>query len=335
MSVVRGLAQQGQTVRLKATFLLGGTLFDPDDVREVRILAADGETILATFTGADIVHEALGVFYVDWAIPSDEPTNVHFDRWFVTASSGGTEDQETEHFLVLPFSTVTAHAAYMTPDELRLELPGDTTMSDAQLVTAIALAQLSIEEVSGNTFLPFPKTVTFDGNGRGMLPLGEPIQSVSEARIIGCGGADTLLDVTQIRIAKSKTALFLGNVVRRSDRLLGYYDGSWPTGRVGSASCGVWPSGAQNIAISGNWGRYATVPITIRACLIQLVRNATFCDDPLGLPSNAFQSESIPGDRNYTLREVWKNVTLNNGTGYPDIDAILGRRLAAPTVGFA
>lgn len=334
MSVPRGQAQQGQTVRLKGIFTLGGTLFDPYEVREVQILASDGETILRIFNSGEIVHESLGVYYVDWAIPSDEATDVHFDRWFLTASAGGGEDQETEHFLVLAFASVTAAAPYVSVDEMRALLPGDSTLSDAQLAIMVELAQVSIEEITGNTFLPYPKTVVFDGNGRGMLPLGEPIQSVSEARIVGCGGEGTLIDVTQIRISKSKTNLFLGNVQRRSDCAYGY-GGPFGSGYVGSVfGCGVWPSGAQNIAISGLWGRYAAVPVTIRGCLIQLVRNAAFCDDPLALPSHAFKSESIPGDRNYTLREVWANVKANAQTGYPDIDAILTRRLAAPTVGY-
>lgn len=336
MSVSRGLAQQGQTVRLGATFTLGGTLFDPFEVRQVQILASDGETVLATFSGAQIVHDSLGNFHVDWAIPSDEATDVHFDRWFLTASSGGTEDQETEHFLVLPFSTVSAGAAYLSVSEMRELLPGDSTLTDSQLSTMIAMAQRVIEEVTGRTFLPYPKTVTYDGNGRGYLPLGEPIISVSEARIIGCGSdsdSDTLLDVTKIRIAKSKMGLFLGNVTRRSDCR---YGSDWPFHGAGpvSAFCGVWPSGSQNVAISGNWGTHTTVPSTIQGCLIQLVRNAAFCDDPLALPSHAFKSESIPGDRNYTLAEVWQNVKLNNMTGYPDIDRILSRNYASPSVGY-
>lgn len=337
MSVPRGLAQQGQTVRLHATFKFAGSLFDPFEIRQVVIYAADGVTEVATFSGAEIVRESLGLYYVDWPIPADEPTTIHFDHWFATATSGGTEEEFGDnHFLVLAFSSSSPDTAWVTVAEVRAAIPSDSALTDVEIANQIDLAQTIIRECTGNNFLPTSKTVVFDGTGRERLPLGEPILSVSRAAVIGCGGTESEIPVEEIVLSKSRTMLSLGHGARRSERALGT-DG-WPggPGTVGSVfGCRIWPAGFANIAITGDWGRYTSVPASIKAALILLIRYATFCDDPNGVPSEAFKSESIPGDRAYTLAEVYANAKVNNLTGYPDVDRILTRRWAEPSVGFA
>jgi hypothetical protein len=95
----------------------------------------------------------------------------------------------------------------------------------------------------------------------------------------------------------------------------------------------VWPSGFQNIAITGEWGAFTEVPRQIQRALMQLIRHTAACDDPLGLPSAAFQNESLAGDRQYTIRDVYTNAMTHNATGFKDVDAILSRFNCPVTVG--
>jgi len=318
MAVERGAAQQGHTVRLRAIFRKAGSLIDPFQVRQVEIRSNDS-VVLATFTGASIVRESLGTFYVDWFTPNDEPPTVHFDRWYATALSGMAEEQFEFHFLVLPFSAVLPGAFYMTTDELLEFLPDDTEATPADLEYQLLLGQDIFENKTGRNFLPLTEARTFDGSGRAVLPIADPILRVSAARILGCTpGCDdtgTAIDPCLIRITRSRTFLALGNVVPGSQR----YARPWRT----PGCCGVWPAGTQNIQITGDWGLYDVVPRPIKAALGALIREAMRCDDARELPSAEFEAEAMPGDRSYTLRKVWQNVTANAGTGYPGIDAIL------------
>ena len=115
--------------------------------------------------------------------------------------------------------------------------------------------------------------------------------------------------------------LGLGNVRRFSDRFATQFGTQSYSSPIGF--CGIWPSGFQNIEITGDWGMYDEVPLQIKRAAGMLLRYAGKCDDPLGLPSHAFEAESFPGDRQWTLRKVWTDVKLNNMTGFPDVDAIL------------
>ena len=330
MAVERGAAQQGQTVRLKAVFRLSGNLIDPHQIRQVEVRSS-ANAVLATFTGSSIVHESLGTFYVDWTIATSEPANVHYDRWYATCNNGAVEVQFEFHFLVLSFSVTTPGAAYMTPAEVREFLPEEAEATDADLQYQVGLGQDIIENKTGRNFLPITEARTFDGSGRQVQPV-DPILRVSEAKVLGChpicDDTGTLIDPCLIRITRSRTFLALGNVVPGSQR--------WHHAQpLSFGCCGVWPAGTQNIQITGDWGLYDTVPRPIKAALGALIREAMRCDDARELPSAEFEAEAMPGDRRYTLRKVWQSVTVNAGTGYPSIDAILydfTRQVDAATV---
>lgn len=321
MAVERGAAQQGQTVRLRAIFRKAGSLIDPFQIRQVEVRSNDN-VVLATFTGAQIVRESLGEFYVDWFIPSNETPDVHFDRWYATALSGMDEEQFQFHFLVLPFSTTTVDAAYMTVDEGYEYLPDDTLITAIELQEGIALGQEIIEWCAGQSFLPVTESRVFDGNGRRHLPVNRPILRVSEVltRPCGCDWTQAMvIDPCMVVISESKTLLGLGNAGRRSASY-GYADPPWQLG-----CCSYWPNGMQNVRITGDWGRHETVPLQVKAALGALLRETLRCDDPKELPSAEFESESFPGDRTYVLRKVWSNIKANDATGYPSVDAILSR----------
>jgi hypothetical protein len=320
MAVDRSAAQQGQTVRLRGAFTLSGSAIDPFQIRQVEIRDANQQLITTITT---IVRDSLGQYHVDWPISTTEPATIHFDLWYATAINGGSEEVFTNSFQVLTFSSTTAGSPYVSTDEARLFLPDASEITDAQLAEMVLLAQETIEWVTGQSFLPRSEARKFDGSGKAVLSIKRPIQSVSEARILSChsGNEFSLIDTASIRISGSKMMLALGNVARHSER---WADAYYPWA-IGGFGCGIWPAGFQNIQITGEWGAFPTVPRQIKAALGQLMRYAATCDDPLAPPDAAFSSESVSGDRNYTMREVFANATTKNATGYGDVDAVLAR----------
>jgi hypothetical protein len=319
MAVDRGHAQQGQIVRIGIKFTLAGSPIDPSEIRQVEITDQDGN-VLSTLTGALIVHDGTGLYHVDWPIPITEPANVHYDKWYATAISGGAEEVFTNIFQVLTFNASTVNTPYMTTPEARLYLPPDTTATDLQIAENVVLGQQWIERITGRWFLPRSETRTFHGNGFAVLGLDHGLLSVAEVRILNCGGGDdSLIAPTAVRIGHAGTTLALGNAQRFGDRLLGVAGPPW----IRSGGCGVWPTGFMNVQITGDWGDYAEVPIPIKRALGALLRYTMICDDPYATPTAAFGSESIPGDRQYTMRDIWTANITKNATGYGDIDAIL------------
>lgn len=329
MAVDRYHASPGQTVRLSARFKFAGSLFDPFEVRQVQILDQD-LAVLATISGASIVHDGTGIFHVDWFVPAAETPAIHYDRWFATAQSGGSEEQFTFGFQVLSSSADASTTPYITEAQMRAALPEATAISEEELLELVLLGQETIEWITGQSFLPRSATRTFDGSGRPFLSIRRPIQTISEARVLACGGGtETTIDVSSIRISGSRTMLALGNAQRFSARFA-FGESRWP---CSIGSCGVWPSGFQNIAITGEWGAFTEVPRQIQRALMQLLRHTAACDDPLGLPSAAFKSESLAGDRQYTMRDVYTSAMTHNSTGFADVDAILSRFNCPVTVG--
>jgi hypothetical protein len=152
---------------------------------------------------------------------------------------------------------------------------------------------------------------------------------VTAITILGsCGGADTALDISDIRISGSKTVLGWGNVVPMPYR--GY---RWPS-RCGSfdlSSC-VFPMGFQNVQVDGIWGAWTAIPEEIILALGLLIQHASACDNPIGPHTHAHSSESTAGDWSYTMRKVWNNVIQEANTGFGEVDAILARYHHPPIV---
>lgn len=323
MPVNRGQAQQGETVRLGISFYLGGTLFDPYERRQVEILDSTAAVVQETIAAGSIVREALGLYYVDWAVPAAQTVAGYLDRWYFTATSGATEKQITNSFFV---HTVTSTAGdYMSAAEAAAYLPDAEVFSDAEILELTRRCQETIESVCGQKFLPVTETRVFNGQGRATLTVRNTIQSVSQILVRGDYlNPNCIMDLTDLRIAPSGTMLGLGNVQ--------------PGGRGVSAAgrlepgCGIFPSGFSNIAVTGVWGMYTQVPREIESALGMLMRHAAACDDPLGPPSHAFESESVAGDRSFTLRKVWANIAVDGTTGFREVDAILARFMAPPVV---
>jgi hypothetical protein len=326
MDVERGLAHQGDTVRLRMRFKLAEVLTDPVDVRQVEIRRSD-LSLLSTIASAAIVHDGTGLYHVDYAIPDDEPTDLHHDRWYGTLTTGATEKQFTLSFLVLAF-TGAAGGSYLSLDEAQSYLADGTDLTDPQVEALVARAVEIVEDITGQNFVPRTETRTFSGSGQQILNLRRPIRSISSIVCLGSppGNGDIDLDLSDIRIGESGTTIACGNIRGGMFRRRSYL-----SLHLGGGSGGYWSRGFSNIQVTGEWGAYDTCPASIKHAVGLLVRYMGECDDPQGGEA-AFESEKVEGDRDYTIRKIWNNVTQNAITGYSDVDAILARYMAAPVV---
>lgn len=325
MALERGNAQAGQTVRLRADSELGGAQHDPSAIASVEILDS-ALAVVKTFTGAAIVQDGLGLYHVDWTIPEAEPSTIHYDRWTATAQAGGTAQTFLLRFYVLPFTVGAAGQPYMTAAEARAYIP-DTTLSDAQLQVQIALAQEIAETCTKTWFLPREESHVIDGNGERALGLPAPCRSLSGFEILrGLDASDdsnwVAQDASALRVLGSRRMVAYGNLASYSRRVRGFPRGvEWGDPLL----CGYFPAGSQNIRLTGTWGDYARVPEQIKGAIGLMIRHAVQCDDPVGVPSAALDSESVPGGRAYTLSEILREAKTNYLTGLPEVDRILVR----------
>lgn len=225
--------------------------------------------------------------------------------------------------------------AYLTTAEARAFLPADTTLTDAEIDEMVLLASETAEDCTSQVFLPLIEARVFDGTGKSVLPTRRPIQSVSRIEVLACGsGTDYEIDISAVRIGGSRTMLSLGNTLSFSQG--GMFGSRYRSNLCssGGGACGAFPPGFQNIRVTGSWGRFAEVPRSIKRAIGQLLRYTGVCDDPLAASATPYKSESVTGDRSYTMRDIWASTKVNAMTGFADVDAIFARYKAAPTVGW-
>jgi len=336
MAVERGSAQRGQTVRLRIRFEQSGTPADPDSIDSIRILD-ESLALVDTLNPADAVQDGVGLWHIDWAIPAAEPLELHHDEWVVTPLPGGSPKTFTLGFFVFDFSAMAAGSTYMTAAELAAYLPDATQLTTAEISAMGALAQEIVEACTGQRFLPFSEARTFDGLGKPVQPLDLPVvrDSVTKIEFLydSTGWTDvTPTTATDVRYMRGRKMIGLGNVRSRSQGYRAAASSSyyWATS-VGA--CGEFPIGLQNVRITASWGRWLIVPAQIKGAIGLLVRYAGSCNDDVGVPSNPFVSEDVPGGRSYTLRQILlAGAMVDRTTGYPDVDSILERFPRQPAI---
>ena len=99
MALPRGSAQTGSDVRLGILFRVDGAPTDPHEVRQVDILAPDGETVLETLDAFE--HEAgTGEYYVTASGTNLDAVGRYADRWYYTWVDGEGEQTVTQDFYV-------------------------------------------------------------------------------------------------------------------------------------------------------------------------------------------------------------------------------------------
>jgi hypothetical protein len=220
----------------------------------------------------------------------------------------------------------------MTVDEARGYVPAETTLTDEQIEELILLAQETVESITGQRFLPVEEARVLDGSGRAVQDVREPILSVSQIRF-RCGPDWEVQEFNDVRIMRSGMMISLGNVIHpgaysyargipivRSNNVTLTYPGA----------CG-FPVGVQNVEITGEWGVYRTVPRPIKAAVGLLVKYATECDDPKGVPVTPYESEGVATDRTYQYRKIFEGAKVHGETGFADVDSILARYMRQPS----
>jgi len=308
MAVSRFLAEQGQTVRLGISFEDQNLqLYDPYAIAKVEILAED-DTLLATKTGADIVHNGVGIYYVDWAIPGAADLGKHYDKWYYTPVTGHDEVSAKLEFYVYLAGTFLQTDSYLTVSEAKARCLVGTALSDTDIQYLIRVAMTIIDRCAGQHFLPVSKSLDVDGTGEGYLVLPK-----------------ALLQLTGLENLDSPSMAFTPADYRMKGTWLFHKD--WKTGAVIPAhlACyngGYFPRGHRNIRVTGIWGLYEACPVDIQHATCLLLRYAGQWDTVYGPIISKYARESVDG-WSYALREVFKQATLNRSTGHPAVDVII------------
>jgi hypothetical protein len=290
MSVSRYTAEQGQTVKLGIQFENAvGALYDPADVAYVEILDVDSN-VIDTIPGGSIVHDGVGIYYVEWAIPAAETLGKHYDRWYYTPLTGGTEITAKEEFYVYAAGTFAATDYYITVSDAKARCLIGTALSDPDIQYLIRVAMAIIDKCAGQHFLPLVKSLDVDGTGEGYVVLPKPLL---DYRIKGTW------------------------IIHKQ----------WRTGAVIPAqlACldgGYFPRGHRNIRVTGRWGIYEDCPVDITHATCLLLKYAGQWDEVTGPIIAKYERETVTG-WSYGLRKIFERAVVNRSTGHPDVDLLI------------
>ena len=99
MALSRGRAQEGSDVRLGILFRWDGQPTDPFQVRQVEIIATDGETVLDTIDSFEHEDDS-GEYYATVSGSLLDTVGRHLDRWYYTWVDAEGEQTVTQDFYV-------------------------------------------------------------------------------------------------------------------------------------------------------------------------------------------------------------------------------------------
>lgn len=293
-----------------------------------------------------------GHYVARWTAPVEEAIGTHEIRWFFRLTPGAPEQTFVEEFEVLSDAPSFAQEGYALVADLREEgvTPGDA--SDARLARLIGLASQYIDRVTGRFFQPRTMTLTLDGSGGRILPLGHPIIAVSSVKMfVGMFAQFGVLPVIPsfFRIYNRHLAQGLLYPDDREDPKLEFFHWSdllgvhaTPAGHLGLGSL-VWLPGVQNVIVEGVYG-YTDPDGTATGKTPDLIRHVT----------KLLVLREIPKMTDLTRREErqkrWRLVserTRDQGynlealrlhgsfTGDPEIDNVLVQFVRPPDAGAA
>lgn len=318
MAVSRFAASQGQVVRLRVLFKRSvvGDLYDPDDIAGVEVHFRTGtETtvLVQSFPDTDVVREAVGVYYVDWAIPPGATVGFYEDRWAYTPDAGDPERVDVEGFQV--FLGTPGTGEYLTASEISANyLPG-TGLTDAQIQELIQTATGIVDRYCGRWFDIRVLEVLADGKGDPFITLPYKPRTVDSIVV-------TLDDDTTETRPASEYRVRGKMLIHRSHR-------PWPISSgdpCGTSCCAggsvAFPYGHRNVAVTGSFGSFDVVPPAIRRAVGLLVMHGGQ-DDKLFAPmAGNYQQESVEG-RSYSIRDAVTSVNIRGSTGIPEVDHLL------------
>jgi hypothetical protein len=222
---------------------------------------------------------------------------------------------------------------YVSIAELREEGVTESDASDARLERLIALAERTIENVTGRFFEPRIQVITLDGSGTSGLRLPQPVIAIDWVATDPAPGrlAEALLEPTRYRVFNRHIATGLFAPDDREDPRLEL---------VGDA---VWPLGRQNIVVRG-WFGYTDpdgsplgrTPAPIRqATMLLVLRELPRLVDVDARAESRNRGRIVSErtrDQAYTLQAL---ASVGAFTGDSEIDGLLVRYLRPPDLGAA
>jgi len=323
MAVSRFQAEQGTTVRLRVRFERNDMLFDPFSINRIEIHQRTGPATTAlvdTISGASVVQEAQGIYYVDWTIPSTQDVGAYVDRWFFEVDSGDPETSDDATFAILQAGAISIASGYITVEEVRARYLPDTALSDADLAVLIDEATEWVEKYTGRFFGSRSMTIDLDGTGACWIVAPYHVQSITRITVNGsccAGGIDQEVDV--------------GDYITKGRWIINRDFLPWPYGgyRDGCFICGCpfgdcFPRGQKNITIEGAFGLYEDVPALIRRATGLLVMYGGE-DDSRTTPMGFNYEDESKEQHSYGRRatDTAQRIEIRGATGIPEVDSIL------------
>ena len=157
MALPRGSAQKDSDVRLGILFRWDGQPTDPYEVRQVEIIATDGETVLVTIDSLE--HEdGSGEYYATVSGTVLDAAGRYLDRWSYTWVDGEGEQTATQDFYVQESvapthygSDIQAGAGYLKglPP---LAASAQDGVTQADLDAAMSVADTMIDAIFGDRY---------------------------------------------------------------------------------------------------------------------------------------------------------------------------------------
>lgn len=328
MAVSRFQAEQGQTVRLRVQFKNpGGALYDPSSIAQVVITRDDG-TVLDTVV-AGWVHEGIGIYYLDWAIPAAETLGLHYDTWTYTSVLGGTATTGSAEFYVYAAGTFAAASAYLSVAKVKADCltaaaswPAGLYPTDGRILEAVNYATEIIDGASKRSFIPQDLTLTLDGSGKPYQFFEKDGHLYKAIRVDSITIDGDPVDMTQVVVGPFSVV----DRYWRPETLMDECGDSGCSCRVGcGGENGAWgvcfTAGRANVVVTGLFGDYNIVPYTIQDACCRIVHN--ILEEEWGA-WQPFVSESL-GGWSYTMRTIAAQAEATGSTGWSDIDAMLRR----------
>lgn len=320
MTVSRFDAHQGDTVRLRVLFQRNGTAFDPDQITKIEIRKRTGATdsdLIVTLDAGDVVQEAQGIFYIDWGIPIDQEIGSYIDRWYVIRDSGDPEEFDDGTFGIFA-QDVSAPSGLISVGEVRADYLIDSPLADTQIQDLIDQAGELAYMYTGRTFGADTRTIYVDGTGEMWLPLPFPALEIDSITASLIGGSSEVLDPDDF-VIKGPWLVSKEFVPWPRDMRM---EGCFLCG--GCASGGVFPFGHRNIALTGRFGLYGTVPKLIKRMAGLWCKYAGADGTPSSPAAGNYDGESTElHSYNRRASDTLASVKLRGATGIYEIDHIL------------
>jgi hypothetical protein len=321
VAVSRYEAEQGQTVRLGIKFELPtGDLYDPDSIGDVQILD-ENSVLITTIAAASIVKMAVGVYYVDWAIPLAEPLGKHYDLWSYVPTAGHAGTTAKLEFIVLAAGTFAPADYYLSVSEARANCLPDCPLTDAEIQRLIRIAMAIIDRICHQHFLPVVENRDFDGSGYFYLECNGPWLELHS--ITNLDDPSATYDVSDFRRRGTW-------ILHKDGRAWPFNQMEPPTGEAAVSYCAgtgaIFPRGWKNIRVNATWGLYSDCPEPIQQATCLLLMYAAKWGTTTAPMFANFSNESVDG-YDYQLREVFDRVAVHHETGLPDVDGNLANYL--------